>query len=157
MIASTLSKLAAVPRRRLAVFGASGYQHTHHHIDSSVISRSYNGYLQGPRHRYSTTPLTKSVLDVPVLREHALDIFNTAVNSVLPQSMVTKALQLDGNTLTVGEQTYELNHNVHVVAFGKAVIGMVRAAEDVLGEHIVGGIASVPAGIQDTLRSLGKW
>ena len=92
------------------------------------------------------------------LREHAVDIFLAAVKSVLPQAMVASALQLDGNVLTIGgDRRYTLNRNVHVVAFGKAVIGMVRTAEDILGEHIVGGIASVPWGIQDTLKHLGKW
>ena len=154
MITRSLKKLSVVvPRAKRALFGAYGAQH--HETSRKNTKWHYNLGIQ--QRSYSTTPLTKSVLDVPVLREHALDIFNTAVNAVLPQSMVTKALQLDGDTLTVNGQSYELNRNVHVVAFGKAVIGMVRAAEDVLGEHIVGGIASVPAGIQDTLRSLGKW
>ena len=96
-------------------------------------------------------------IDNALLQDHALDIFNTAINSVLPQSMVAKALKLNGDRLTVGDQTYELHGNVYVVAFGKAVIGMVRAAEDVLGDHIAEGIASVPVGIQEDLRRLGKW
>ncbi|CAD5124360.1 DgyrCDS12649 [Dimorphilus gyrociliatus] len=50
-----------------------------------------------------------------------------------------------------------LNRNVHVIAAGKAVLGMVRATQDVLGDHIVGGIASVPYGIQETLKKSGKW
>ena len=36
--------------------------------------------------------------------------------------------------------------NVKVVAFGKAVLGMVEAVETLLGDHIVGGVASVPVG-----------
>jgi len=91
------------------------------------------------------------------LHEHATDIYNTAVTSVLPRAMVDNALKRDGDRLTVGDHCHMLRHNVHVVAFGKAVIGMVRAAEEALGDHIVGGIASVPYGIQDTLKQLGKW
>ena len=34
--------------------------------------------------------------------------------------------------------------NVKVVAFGKAVLGMVEALESLLGQHIVAGVASVP-------------
>ena len=33
-----------------------------------------------------------------------------------------------------------------VVAFGKAVLGMVGALESILGGHIVSGVASVPVG-----------
>jgi len=91
------------------------------------------------------------------LHEHAIDMYNTAVTSVLPRAMVDNALKRDGDRLTVGNYSHVLQHNVHVVAFGKAVIGMVRAAEEALGDHIVGGIASVPFGIQDTLKQLGKW
>lgn len=36
--------------------------------------------------------------------------------------------------------------NVKVVAFGKAVLGMLEALEELLGDHLVGGIASVPVG-----------
>lgn len=91
------------------------------------------------------------------LHEHAIDIHNTAVTSVLPRAMVDNALKRDGDRLTIGDCSHVLRHNVQVVAFGKAVIGMVRAAEEVIGDHIVGGIASVPYGIQDTLKQLGKW
>ncbi|ELU09068.1 hypothetical protein CAPTEDRAFT_121863, partial [Capitella teleta] len=46
---------------------------------------------------------------------------------------------------------------VYIVAFGKAVLGMVRAAEDVLEDHIAEGIASVPVGSQEDMRRVGKW
>ena len=36
--------------------------------------------------------------------------------------------------------------NVKVVAFGKAVLGMVEAVETLLRDHIVSGVASVPVG-----------
>ena len=64
------------------------------------------------------------------------------------QAMVEKAMKLDGNNLIIADRRYSLNRNVHIVAFGKAVIGMVKTAEDILGEHVVGGVASVPWGIQ---------
>ena len=37
-----------------------------------------------------------------------------------------------------------------VVAFGKAVLGMVDALESILGDHIIGGVASVPSGAVNT-------
>ena len=39
-----------------------------------------------------------------------------------------------------------VDHNVRVVAFGKAVAGMIRAAQDILGDHIISVTASVPSG-----------
>lgn len=38
------------------------------------------------------------------------------------------------------------------MAFGKAVLGMVAAAEGLLGNHVVEGVASVPVGAVDTAR-----
>ena len=40
-----------------------------------------------------------------------------------------------------------------VIAFGKAVIGMVKAVEDVIGNHLISGVACVPAG---TLNALSR-
>ena len=42
--------------------------------------------------------------------------------------------------------------NVKVIAFGKAVLGMVSAVEDVVGSHITEGIASVPVGSLEVAR-----
>ena len=43
-----------------------------------------------------------------------------------------------------------------VVAFGKAVLGMVEALESLLGEHIVSGVASVPLGSLERCSKRGK-
>ena len=41
---------------------------------------------------------------------------------------------------------YKINKNVHVVAFGKAVTGMVRVVEELFGDDIVNAVAVVPDG-----------
>lgn len=117
-----------------------------------------------PKHLANGATLTQlRAYSLPVrmanarLRAHVDDIFKAAVTSVLPHTMVTKTLKRDGDRLTIGDRHYMLRQNVHIVAFGKAVIGMVRAAEDMLGDHVVDGIASVPWSIQDTMKRLGKW
>jgi glycerate kinase len=48
--------------------------------------------------------------------------------------------------LGVRGREYALDHNVKVVAFGKAVLGMLDALESLLGDHIIAGVASVPMG-----------
>lgn len=40
-----------------------------------------------------------------------------------------------------------------VVAFGKAVLGMVACLESLLGEHITEGVASVPVGSMGTAQA----
>ena len=39
-----------------------------------------------------------------------------------------------------------------VIAFGKAVLGMVEAIENILDSHIVGGVAIVPRGMINTMQ-----
>ncbi|VDM40394.1 unnamed protein product [Toxocara canis] len=55
-----------------------------------------------------------------------------------------QALRVTGGQLTVGKRVYQLEHNVHMAAIGKAALGMVQGAEAALGKHLVQGIASVP-------------
>ena len=45
---------------------------------------------------------------------------------------------------------------MYIVGFGKAVIGMIGAVEDILGDHIQHGVASVPHSIQDALTKAGR-
>uniref|UniRef100_A0A5S6R1D8 Glycerate kinase n=1 Tax=Trichuris muris TaxID=70415 RepID=A0A5S6R1D8_TRIMR len=78
-----------------------------------------------------------------------LRIFRFACDSVDPKSLVKSCLSVKGhpNRLAVSSgREYELNHNVYVVAFGKAALSMCRGATSALGTHIVRGIASVPVG-----------
>lgn len=44
--------------------------------------------------------------------------------------------------------------NVKVIAFGKAVLGMVTALEQILGDHITEGVASIPVGSLETAKKL---
>lgn len=60
------------------------------------------------------------------------------------------------NCLHVGGRGYELDNNVYVVGFGKAVAGMARSVEDQLHHHIIDGIISVPRRLGRTLKELGK-
>jgi len=76
---------------------------------------------------------------------------------IMFQAMVETAIQRDGNNLVIADRRYALDRNVHIVAFGKAVIGMVKTAEEILHDQVVSGIASIPWGIQDVFKHLGKW
>jgi len=43
---------------------------------------------------------------------------------------------------------------VKVIAFGKAVLGMVTSLGQILGDHITEGVASIPVGSLETARKL---
>lgn len=65
-------------------------------------------------------------------------------------------LSQNGTVLKVDDREYSLKQNVYVIGFGKAVIGMARAVDDCVGQHIVKGVISVPDGIQQMFNDEGK-
>ncbi|XP_036389227.1 glycerate kinase [Megalops cyprinoides] len=86
------------------------------------------------------------------LEERAREVFAAAVGAVQPDRVVHRGLELSGNRLRVAGHTFELNHNLYLVGFGKAVLGMAAEAERIVGGHLVKGVISVPHGIQETLK-----
>ncbi|XP_061473930.1 glycerate kinase [Rhineura floridana] len=93
------------------------------------------------------------------LQEHGLHFFRSAVARVLPGPMLKRALVLEPGgcpRLVLHGQPFELRRNLYLVGFGKAVLGMAAAAEDILGDYLSRGIISVPQGIQETLQHTGR-
>lgn len=54
------------------------------------------------------------------------------------------------------KQSYYVNRNVYVVGVGKAVTGMCRAVEDLLGDEIVKALAVIPDGTIRLLEERNK-
>ncbi|MBS1271459.1 MAG: D-glycerate 2-kinase [Candidatus Marinimicrobia bacterium] len=85
------------------------------------------------------------------LRNHALSIFNSAVERVQPHNCIPQMVRRKGNTLEIRSNRYSLDsyNNVYVIAFGKAAPGMFRTMEDILGQWITKAIIisnELPAG-----------
>ncbi|NWQ95454.1 GLCTK kinase, partial [Burhinus bistriatus] len=92
------------------------------------------------------------------LREHALSLFCSAVGTVRPSLMLKRAVKLQGDVcpqLLVKGRAFPVKRDLYLVGFGKAVLGMAAAAEEILGDHLVRGIISVPLGIQESLQRAG--
>ncbi|OPJ80796.1 glycerate kinase [Patagioenas fasciata monilis] len=92
------------------------------------------------------------------LREHALSLFRSAVGTVRPALMLKSALKLQGDgcpQLLVKGQAFPVKRDLYLVGFGKAVLGMAAAAEEILGDHLARGIINVPLGIQSSLQRAG--
>ncbi|XP_062853600.1 glycerate kinase [Trichomycterus rosablanca] len=96
------------------------------------------------------------VRSMSTLEERARTMFAAAVEGVQPDSIVRRALQRRGNDLLVAEHSFSLSNNVHLVGFGKAVLGMAAETERIVGDHLVQGLVSVPHGIQETLQHHNK-
>lgn len=92
------------------------------------------------------------------LREHALSLFRGALGTVRPAPMLRRALKLQGDgspQLLVKGQAFPLKRDLYLVGFGKAVLGMAAAAEEILGDRLTRGIINVPLGIQESLQRAG--
>ncbi|XP_048257767.1 glycerate kinase-like [Haliotis rufescens] len=89
----------------------------------------------------------------------ARQIFQAAVESVMPRPMLEREVtyRKETRTLCVGGKEYQLQKNVFVVGFGKAVSGMARVVEEMLGDHIVKGIISIPMGATEQFKQLKKY
>ncbi|XP_060691364.1 glycerate kinase [Hemiscyllium ocellatum] len=90
------------------------------------------------------------------LRQHGLQIFQAAINAVLPQNMIKNNISIEGDRLMIQNQCFPVHKNVYLVGFGKAVLGMAAAMEEILGDHLLQGVISVPLGIQKILSETGK-
>ena len=75
---------------------------------------------------------------------------------MLPRSLILGNISVSNNTLFVGEYTYPLQKNVYVVGFGKAVLGMAVAVEELLISHIQKGILSIPQGPKNLIDGISK-
>ncbi|XP_069500103.1 glycerate kinase [Ambystoma mexicanum] len=92
------------------------------------------------------------------LPEHGKQIFSRAVQAVLPDAIMRKNLNLTHGAsprLLVGGKEFSFE-KLYIVGFGKAVLGMAATAEEILGDHLIQGIISIPLGIQECLRKAGK-
>ena len=86
----------------------------------------------------------------------ARGVFAAAVEAVQPDAVVRQSIERKEDSVTINGHKFTLKHNLHLVGFGKAVLGMAAEAERILGDHLVKGIISVPHGIQQTLQQHGK-
>ncbi|XP_040263385.1 glycerate kinase [Bufo bufo] len=98
--------------------------------------------------------------NMATLQDDAHRIFWSAVSAVLPPRMLRRALTVrDGDGASVlecGGKAFSLEKNLYLVGFGKAVLGMAAAVEQIVGRHLVEGVISIPRGMEESLRQAGK-
>lgn len=86
----------------------------------------------------------------------ARGVFAAAVEAVQPDTVVRQSIERKEDSVIINGHKFTLKHNVHLVGFGKAVLGMAAEAERIIGDHLVKGLISVPHGVQQTLQQHGK-
>ena len=77
-------------------------------------------------------------------------ILQYSLKAINPYLLLKSILRIGGTSLHVEGREYKLRHNVKLIAAGKAVGGMVRAVQDLIGDHILSGVVSLPIGYRNT-------
>ena len=73
------------------------------------------------------------------MRDDLQEIFAASLAAADPQRAVRRALELEGDAILAGEERFE-PRRVFVLAAGKAAGAMARAAQELLGEKVSGGL-----------------
>jgi hydroxypyruvate reductase len=87
-------------------------------------------------------------MELKQLREAAELIARAAIEAVDPRALTQDCLELDGNLLTIGDDSVDLEafRSIVVVGAGKAAAHMAGAIEQTLGDRISGGLVIVKDG-----------
>ncbi|KRZ75451.1 Glycerate kinase, partial [Trichinella papuae] len=87
------------------------------------------------------------------MKDIVMQLFKAACESVKPEILVAQNLIYETNPdrifIPSNGKSYVLNNNVYIVGFGKAAFGMCQKAAEIVGKHLVRGIASVPVGTME--------
>ena len=75
-------------------------------------------------------------------RELAVDCVATGIEAAHPRQVVRSSVSLDGDSLTVGETTYDLSaySDLLLVGGGKATGGVATVLGEILGDRLSGGV-----------------
>ncbi len=81
-------------------------------------------------------------------RERALAVLSTALEAVDPINATNRQVSLSGETLHIGQRTYDLSRyrNIYVIGGGKASGSMAQAIEEILGQRMTAGLVNVKYG-----------
>jgi len=77
-------------------------------------------------------------LNVPV-KNHLREILSASLAAADPEEAVRRCVRIEGNAVVAGDKRFEAER-VFVLAAGKAAGAMARAAEELFGERIAGGL-----------------
>lgn len=88
------------------------------------------------------------------LRTQTLDIIEASINSILPENLIKKYVNVDNNTIKIGKNKIKNIKKILVIGAGKATYNMAYAIEQIIGDRIEKGIINVPYGNYDKLSKI---
>ena len=88
------------------------------------------------------------------LRALAADIVTHAIESASPFAAVQKLMELEGDTLRVGDQVFHLREyeHIYILGAGKASLPIAQALEEILDDRIADGLFVLKHGAQADLQ-----
>lgn len=97
-----------------------------------------------------------SDFSVATMRKHARELFDASVQAVDAEKCVRRFVRLDGDSLHIGDEAYDLTQygQLLVVGMGKASPQMGVALEDILGDHISGGLINTKYEHRESLKHI---
>jgi glycerate 2-kinase len=77
---------------------------------------------------------------VSQLRQHAREIWESALHAANPSTCIRNAMQISGNVFSVGGKEFNIDGKLIVIGAGKATSRMAQIIEEDLGDRITGGL-----------------
>ena len=77
---------------------------------------------------------------VSQLRQHARDIWESALHAANPSTCLHSTIQVSGNVFSVGGKEFTIDGKLIVIGAGKATARMAQVIEETLGDRITGGL-----------------
>lgn len=79
------------------------------------------------------------------------NIYQSSVQAVQPEALIHRSVKKESNQLQIHGKRFIIDKNVYIVGFGKAVLGMATSLTNILNDHIISGILSVPFGMRNDI------
>ena len=95
--------------------------------------------------------MSSKALTLLEIKSNLKDIFESGIKAVLPHTIIRNKVKIFENKLQIGDDNFILKENVYIVGFGKAVLGMAIALEEILQDRLKKGIVSVPKGSKERI------
>lgn len=95
---------------------------------------------------HKSTWVRRNMSSFDNLIDDARKIYLFSVQAVQPNELIRNSVHIQSNEIEVQGKSYPINRNAYVVGFGKAVLGMAVTLENLLQDHLISGIISVPVG-----------
>ncbi|XP_044004441.1 glycerate kinase isoform X2 [Aphidius gifuensis] len=85
--------------------------------------------------------------EIKKIRDDIKNVFLAGIEAVKPEVIIKNKIKINNEKLIIdNDNCIEINNNIYMIGFGKAVMGMSMMMEKILGQRLKNGIVSIPRG-----------